>query len=138
MPSPVEQSEGGRALLSDRDWPTRASEGFVKQFMAMLAQKDKQFGFPNLVDNLFFLWIECYGGLLQGWLHTFPPDHFSCANHLGSRMVEWFQTRVSRLTYTPALCYGIPMNSVYLRGEMKTPGWMIHRNCNRATSTFAV
>jgi hypothetical protein len=30
-------------------------EGFVKQFMALLAQKDKLFGFPKLVDTLFFL-----------------------------------------------------------------------------------
>lgn len=55
----------------------------------------------------------------------------------GSRMVEWFQTRVSRLTCTTAVWYGRSMNAVYLRGEIKTPGWMIHRNRNRNTSTFA-
>ena len=41
-------------LLCDTDSLTRASEGFIKQFMARLSQKHKQFCFPNLVDNLFF------------------------------------------------------------------------------------
>jgi hypothetical protein len=54
---------GALALLCDTGSPTRASEGFVKQSVSMLAQKDKQFGFPNLVDDLFLLWIECYRGV---------------------------------------------------------------------------
>src|SRR5258707_10517647 len=41
-------------LLCDTDSLTRASEGFIKQFMARLSQKHKQFCFLNLVDNLFF------------------------------------------------------------------------------------
>jgi hypothetical protein len=46
-------------LLCDTDSLTRASEGFIKQFMARLSQKHKQFCFLNLVDNLFFLLAEC-------------------------------------------------------------------------------
>jgi hypothetical protein len=44
---------------------------------------------------------------------------------------------VCKLTPTPTIGYTLFMNTVYLRGEMKTPGWMIHRNRNRNTSTFA-
>lgn len=64
-------------LLCDTDSLTRASEGFIKQFMARLSQKHKQFCFPNLVDNLFFLWTECSRGFPHGWLHPFPPDQCS-------------------------------------------------------------
>jgi hypothetical protein len=30
------QLVAGRASLFDTDWPTRASEGFIKEFMAMV------------------------------------------------------------------------------------------------------
>src|SRR5216683_8153630 len=59
-------------LLCDTDSLTRASEGFIKQFMARLSQKHKQFCFLNLVDNLFFLLAECSRGFPHGWLHPFP------------------------------------------------------------------
>jgi hypothetical protein len=75
---------GALALLCDTGSPTRASEGFVKQSVSMLAQKDKQFGFPNLVDNLFFLWIECYRGVPHSWLHPFPAFSVLLSNHPSS------------------------------------------------------
>jgi hypothetical protein len=59
-------------LLCDTDSLTRASEGFIKQFMARLSQKHKQFCFLNLVDNLFFLLAEFSRGFPHGWLHPFP------------------------------------------------------------------
>jgi hypothetical protein len=49
-----------------------------------------------------------------------------------------FQALAYELTYTPALCYCVSMNSVYLVREPKTLGWMIHRNRNRATNALAV
>ena len=65
-------------LLCDTDSLTRASEGFIKQFMARLSQKHKQFCFPNLVDNLFFaVRLSAPEGFHMAGCIPFPP--FQCS-----------------------------------------------------------
>jgi hypothetical protein len=48
-------------------------ERFIEQFVAMLTQKEKQFGFTNLFDNLLFLLTQLDWGLPGLWLHVCPP-----------------------------------------------------------------
>jgi hypothetical protein len=52
-------------------------ERFIEQFVAMPTQKDEQFRFANLFDNLLFLLAERYWGSPNCWLHALPPGHFS-------------------------------------------------------------
>ena|SRR5690349_12419018 len=57
---------------------SRASEGFIKQFMARLSQKHKQFCFLNLVDNLFFaVRLSAPEGFHMAGYIPFPP--FQCS-----------------------------------------------------------
>jgi hypothetical protein len=41
------------------------------------------------------------------------------------------------LTSRLSLWYDTCMKFLLSHGDLKIPGWMIHRNSNRATSTFA-
>jgi hypothetical protein len=69
------------------------------------------------------------------------PGHGNCERRRSIQTIEHqfaeVKARVSCLTGIPTVWYGIPMNAIYLRGEMKSSGWMIHRNHNRNTNTSA-
>jgi hypothetical protein len=58
-------------------------ERFIKELLPVLAQKDKQFGFANLFNNLLLLLAEGDFGLPHLWLYALSPDHFSWAKHEG-------------------------------------------------------
>ena len=76
------QQRRGNRGLSTLCWAIQVRQlllhRFVQQFVPMLSQKHKQFGFAYLFHNLLFLLASLDWELPHLWLHALPPDPFLC------------------------------------------------------------